>query len=337
MAKATYGSVTLAAASLLLAPAAAHAGDTKCSCTGEVTPLPLEAKTPDDLAFKALVERHYLMVNLLTAARAATQRHDHATAMSKWEALARLPDLPPDVAHEVNLALGRAEQDHAAPDVAAHRDAALPVEVDIAPKRRTTAATLVSGRVMGGGSRGPGNTVVWLKPLDRPMPPLPAVKKLIKQKNKRFLPHVVAVPVGGRVAFVNDDEIHHNVFSSTKPNDFDSGLYGKGGAFGQVFDKAGPVEILCNIHASMNAYVYVVESPYYAVANGSGAFRIPNVPPGRYQLEAWNEGSSGTVSQKIQVGPSGAPAVVVSMAGDKGSRGPAPDKYGRPRQEHIGY
>ena len=332
---------SVALALSLLTSAPAFAADTKCGCVGELTPLPLEAKTSQDLAFKGLVERHYLIVNLLTSGRAAQQRNDEATALKQWESLAAVRDLPDDIQREVQIALAQLKPGaQNLPTTSARVDNALAVDTPVAhakPKLHGKTTATVEGRVMGGGARGPGYTVVWLKPLDRPMPPLRPVNRTLHQRNKSFSPHVVAVPVGGRIAFVNDDDIHHNVFSAAEPNDFDSGLYGKGGSFGQVFNKPGPVEILCNIHANMGGYVYVVDSPYYAVANSSGRFQIQNVPTGRYRLEAWHEASTKTAVQTVTVEADNAAPVLVTVAGDKAPRGPTPDKYGHPRQEHIGY
>jgi hypothetical protein len=159
----------------------------------------------------------------------------------------------------------------------------------------------------------------------------------MRQIDKTFSPHVLAVPVGGTVAFVNDDQIHHNVFSLTSPNAFDSGLYKSGAAFHRTFTKPGPVELLCNIHANMAAYVYVVGSPHFSVTNRAGAFTLRRVPPGRYRIEAWHEGSLETRGQVLVVGPEGVTSVTLRLPGDRGERVATPDKYGRPRQAHLGY
>jgi plastocyanin len=111
---------------------------------------------------------------------------------------------------------------------------------------------------------------------------------------------VLAVPVGTKVDFRNDDAIFHNVFSLAKPNDFDTGLYKQGGVYAQTFKKPGPVQLLCNIHSSMLGYVYVVDSPYYAQADGAGAFTIKGVPPGEYEVEVWHE-VLGKSPQKVTI------------------------------------
>ena len=56
--------------------------------------------------------------------------------------------------------------------------------------------------------------MIWLRRLDGPMPkPAPAANQIVTQRDKTFLPHVLAIPVGTTVQFRNDDRIYHNVFS----------------------------------------------------------------------------------------------------------------------------
>jgi hypothetical protein len=160
--------------------------------------------------------------------------------------------------------------------------------------------------------------------------------KAVVQKDKRFMPHVLAVPVGATVEFRNDDELFHNVFSLSKPNDFDLGLYKSGAQREQVFSTPGPVQLLCNIHASMNGWLYVSDSPWFAQADATGRFTVKNVPPGQYELEVWHEWSTQVVKQPVKV--TGVMAEL-SLAVDGERRAPAfvPDKAGKQRQPQLGY
>ena len=40
----------------------------------------------------------------------------------------------------------------------------------------------------------------------------------------------------------------------------------------------------------MNAEIFVIDHPYYAVTDESGKFEVTDVPPGDYELVAWHEG-----------------------------------------------
>ena len=174
----------------------------------------------------------------------------------------------------------------------------------------------------GGGQIGPGGAVVWLKRLDGAMPRTASrPNQIITQREKTFLPHVLAVPLGTTVEFRNDDRIYHNVFSIAKPNDFDAGIRKTGATYTRTFTHPGAVELLCNIHSTMNAYVYVVDSPFFAKAQASGAFSIRGVLPGRYELAAWHEAASSDHAQDASSSaPEGARDVTVSPSAATSAR-----------------
>jgi plastocyanin len=196
----------------------------------------------------------------------------------------------------------------------------------------------VSGTVAGGGQIGPGGAVVWLKRLDGPSPRIqPPANQIVTQREKTFLPHVLAVPLGTSVQFRNDDRIYHNVFSIAKPNDFDAGIRASGSTYTRTFNTPGAVQLLCNIHSTMSAYVFVVDSPFYAKAQASGAFLIHGVPPGKYELAAWHEAASQITRKTIAVGPEGHRDLAVTVGGDKRPGPFVPDKYGHKRQPQLGY
>jgi len=109
------------------------------------------------------------------------------------------------------------------------------------------------------------------------------------QKNKRFMPHILVVPMGSVVDFPNLDPFFHNVFSLFDGKRFDLGLYEAGTARAVNFNAAGICYIFCNIHPEMSAVLVVVNTPYYGVSNSSGAVSIPSLPPGPYELNVWHE------------------------------------------------
>ena len=119
----------------------------------------------------------------------------------------------------------------------------------------------------------------------------PACKRdRLSSKGKRFEPHVLVVTRGTSVSFPNVDPIFHNAFSRTPGSEFDLGLYRRGAARAYAFRSAGLVHVYCNIHAEMAAYVLVVDTTdAFAVADATGAFRLADLPPGRYAVHAWNE------------------------------------------------
>ena len=155
----------------------------------------------------------------------------------------------------------------------------------------------VSGRalVVGGpaGSSDSANAVVWLEPIGGPKPVRPLLHRpRLTQKNKHFEPHLLVVPTGTDVDFPNLDPFFHNVFSLFDGRRFDLGLYEAGESRTVRFNLPGVSYIFCNIHPQMGAVVIALDTPYYAVSAHDGRFLINHVPPGRYVLKAWYEGSS---------------------------------------------
>ena len=251
---------------------------------GDEMPLPVTVRGPEDLQFKASAEKQYLIFNLMVSGRLAYERGDWATAAEKWEALLRVPELPASVDAAVRpLAIASRQKAGGTPVAAVPAaPAAAPAVVSAQPAASEPKRLMaVSGTVAGGGSAGPGGAVIFLKRLDAPTPrPKPGKTRTVVQKDKRFEPRVLAVTVGTTVDFRNDDPLFHNVFSLSRPNDFDLGLYKGGTSKSETFESPGAVQLLCNIHSSMQAYVYVVDSPWFAQAEAAGRFTIKGVPAG---------------------------------------------------------
>ncbi|NNE42969.1 MAG: hypothetical protein HKN12_02060 [Gemmatimonadetes bacterium] len=134
-------------------------------------------------------------------------------------------------------------------------------------------------------------------------PAAPAVQPpTMAQKDRRFEPSVLAIPVGGLVSFPNEDPFFHNVFSYAKEQSFDLGRYPQGETHEVRFDTPGIIPVFCEIHYSMRAYIHVMESPYFAVSDEARRFEIPDVPPGDYTLRVWQENLPEIV-QPVTVGP----------------------------------
>ncbi len=112
------------------------------------------------------------------------------------------------------------------------------------------------------------------------------------QKRKRFVPHIVVIPVGSEVEFPNLDPFFHNVFSLFEGKRFDLGLYEAGSTRTVRFDRTGVSYIFCNIHPEMGAVVIVLGTPYSAISDSDGRITIPGVPPGRYRMDIWSEKAS---------------------------------------------
>jgi plastocyanin len=117
-------------------------------------------------------------------------------------------------------------------------------------------------------------------------------RAVMDQRGERFVPHILAITTGTIVDFPNSDRIYHNVFSLSKTRQFDLGRYAAGHSKPVRFDRAGVVRVFCDIHSHMNAFILVFSHPFFSLTDSDGRYRIDNVPPGTYNLIAWNEGVS---------------------------------------------
>jgi plastocyanin len=176
--------------------------------------------------------------------------------------------------------------------------------------------------------------VLWLNPADtRVAPPEPQGNYTLLQKNKMFTPHLLVVPVGSTVMFPNADPFFHNVFSLFDGKRFDLGLYEAGTSKAVVFSREGVSYIFCNIHSQMSAVVVAMATPYYAVADVDGVFRLHNVPSGKYEMHVWIEGKRQPMLDQL--------AKIVRISGESSDLGkiliddqPVPpthlNKFGQP-------
>lgn len=111
---------------------------------------------------------------------------------------------------------------------------------------------------------------------------------VIDQMDKEFVNHLTIIRTGTPVIFPNHDKIRHHVYSFSEAKNFELPLYAGTPAKPVVFDKAGVVNLGCNIHDWMSAYVLVVDSPFFALTDKQGIAEL-NLPDGHnYVLSAWH-------------------------------------------------
>ncbi len=164
--------------------------------------------------------------------------------------------------------------------------------------------------------------VVWLESTSNiPLLPAGAAHAQMIQKDKTFLPHVLAITKGTIVDFPNFDPIFHNAFSNYNGQVFDIGLYAPGATKSIPFRREGVVRVFCNIHPSMSAVIVVLRSPYFAVSAKNGSLQITGVPAGSYRLHVFHERSTeqtlSELTRPIDVadGPAQLATIQVSESG----------------------
>lgn len=147
------------------------------------------------------------------------------------------------------------------------------------------------------------NVVIFLRGVPDSTPTPPETPVVIDQTDKTFHPHITVIPTGTTVDFPNNDRVFHNVFSVSRATTFDLGLYKAGSSKSVEFDRAGVIDIYCNIHPQMSAKVLVVDTEHYVVTGPDGAFTLPDVPPGVYPFMAWQaDGESFEGTVEIEAG-----------------------------------
>ncbi len=154
-------------------------------------------------------------------------------------------------------------------------------------------AGTISGKVSGVA----GESVVYVDAIAGKTFPAPAEHVVIDQRGLLFQPHITAVLLGTTVDFLNSDTVAHNVFwpsiqqNGKKLAGKNLGTWPKGDKRPFKFDTAGAAALLCNVHPEMAGYVLVSPTPYYAITDKAGNFKIANVPDGQYSVVAWHEGA----------------------------------------------
>lgn len=161
----------------------------------------------------------------------------------------------------------------------------------------------IKGKLKVKGLRSPANVLVYVTKAPVPEMDLSVAKFVMDQQNLTFIPHILPVLVGTTVHFPNNDEVSHNVFSLSRTKKFNLGSYAVGESKTVVFDKPGIVELRCDVHAEMAAYIMVMKNPFWAVTDDQGRFQIPDqgylkqhgikgvkgLPPGKYVIKTWHE------------------------------------------------
>jgi Carboxypeptidase regulatory-like domain len=142
-----------------------------------------------------------------------------------------------------------------------------------------------------GAERGVRGSVILLEAVARGKKP--AAEVVLDNHRCVFVSHVTAAMTGEKARVKNSDAILHNTHGFLgKPTVFNLALPNRD----QMIDitkrltRPGVIRVVCDAHPHMSAWMIVHDSPYYAVTDERGAFRIDGIPPGSYKVTMWHEG-----------------------------------------------
>jgi plastocyanin len=135
-----------------------------------------------------------------------------------------------------------------------------------------------------------------------PGTPMPSVPVTIDQRGCLYVPRVAGVRVGQVLQIRNSDQLLHNVHSvSASNNDFNVAQPLAGLTYRTTArTEERMLQLKCDVHSWMTAYIAVVNHPYFAVSSTAGTFSIANVPPGTYTVQAWHE-RYGVTASRVRV------------------------------------
>jgi plastocyanin len=152
------------------------------------------------------------------------------------------------------------------------------------------AGVSLSGSVKATGLATNADAVVYVEQVAAGSTP-PATSSTMDQRSMRFAPHVLPIVAGSTVKFLNSDPTQHNVFSPDHEK-FNLGTWPQGETKNYAFSKCARFPcayvLLCRIHPEMEAFVVVLQNPFFAVTDAAGHYEIKNLPPGKYTVGVWH-------------------------------------------------
>ena len=128
---------------------------------------------------------------------------------------------------------------------------------------------------------------------------------VLDQKGCEYIPSILAVQTDQKIAVKNSDPVLHNVHSvpaaDSGNKDRNEAQLPNGSDLTFSFSKPESfLKVKCDVHQWMFAWVSIFDHPYFAVSGKDGSFKIANVPPGKYKLQAAHR-KAGTVTQDIEI------------------------------------
>jgi len=155
----------------------------------------------------------------------------------------------------------------------------------------------------------------------------------VAQKDKKFVPDLVAITVGEHITFPNNDAFLHNVFSQSNARKFDLGSFRRGDAKDKDFPDPGVVDVYCNIHPEMAATILVLPNRRHTRRKPDGSYVIEGVPPGTWTVFAYTRRAAKPAMSPVTVVPG--QDATVNLALQRGTEPDHLNKYGEKYHDYA--
>ena len=154
--------------------------------------------------------------------------------------------------------------------------------------------------VVTGPANGIQNVVVYISAGEK-VPKAPSEAVRFDQKGCMYLPHVLAVQAGQVLEIYSDDPLSHNIHPRPKQNP----EWNRSQPAGSMpiitrWDTPEFIEVKCDIHPWMHAYIAVMNTAHYTVTDSSGTFSLKGLAAGTYTVTSWQE-QYGAQAQQITI------------------------------------
>jgi hypothetical protein len=157
------------------------------------------------------------------------------------------------------------------------------------------------------------DVVVFLQDISGKSTGPQAPPAVLDQKGCEYIPSIFAVQTGQKIVVKNSDPVLHNVHVDPAEGSGNK-LFNEAqlsGSPDKTYVATKPelfLKFKCDVHGWMFSWVSVFDHPYFALSAKDGTFKIANVPPGKYKLQAAHR-KAGNLTQDIEV-KEGEPAKV---------------------------
>ena len=162
--------------------------------------------------------------------------------------------------------------------------------------RVSGAAASLAGTVKATGLSSNADAIIYIQQAPGAFKP-PAKPVTMDQGKMRFTPHVLPIVSGATISFLNSEPILHNVFSPDNEK-YNLGTWPQGQTKDYAFTKCTKFPCvytqLCRIHPEMEAFIVVLQNPFFAVSDKDGHYEVDDIPPGQYTVGVWHPKLKGS-------------------------------------------